>query len=661
VAKTKKGPTPGGRGGEATRAAGAARSGALEAAWTLLLAALLATPLLMTNTSWLPGAPTAWMHSGAAALKALAMQALVGAALASFAVALLRGEASVRWHRVGWLAAALIAWSGLTVLTSVSPATALVGYSPTAEGFLAILTYAAAGFLALQLADTPARIRTLLGASAAGATVAALYGLVQTLGLDPLKWQAAQWGAMRSFGTVGNPDMFGAFMVLNLFVLLGLMLSETEKRRRFLYGVGTFVVAVASFTSLARATWLGAFAGAIVFALLTRGLRPRLTRAAAVVAGALVLVVAVATISSLGNTDVDSNVARRAFAAFNAQDKNTLGRTETWRIALTALGDRPVFGYGPDTFGLAFQPRKTEAFASLVAPDIVQAQAHSSVIQIAVERGIPGAALWLALLAAVTAIALPVVLRGDDRGLSGRLVLAGVLASGAGYFVTSLLTPTSHESSLLLWCLLAVLVSPSAKKAEADAPAAASAVALAVGVLACAVAVAFLFADTRAAIADDDTLSPQQRMAAADTAVLLDPLNPEYAAVGAKAYAQALLQDASAGRTVARARFDRASALMRRSVALAPTDPHRGSTLVSLLLIGGQRIDPRYFAEAVSVAASVSGGAPNDLESAYWYARALNADGRQAEAVPVLERALRLRPSYADASVLLTDLKSREQ
>jgi tetratricopeptide (TPR) repeat protein len=221
--------------------------------------------------------------------------------------------------------------------------------------------------------------------------------------------------------------------------------------------------------------------------------------------------------------------------------------------------------------------------------------------------------------------------------------------------------PTSHESSLLLWCLLAVLVSPSAKKAEADAPAAASAVALAVGVLACAVAVAFLFADTRAAIADDDTLSPQQRMAAADTAVLLDPLNPEYAAVGAKAYAQALLQDASAGRTVARARFDRASALMRRSVALAPTDPHRGSTLVSLLLIGGQRIDPRYFAEAVSVAASVSGGAPNDLESAYWYARALNADGRQAEAVPVLERALRLRPSYADASVLLTDLKSREQ
>jgi O-antigen ligase len=660
VTATKKNkPAPGGR--HEARTAAAASSGpdgsfwALDASWWLLLLALVATPLAFTNLSWLPGTHTMWLHAGSPELKALVMQALVGASLACFAVALFGRKVVVRWDRVAWLGAAFLAWSAVTTLTSVSPATAFIGYFANAEGFMALLMYTIAAFLTLQLADTPSRIRTMLRASSLTAAVVALYGLLQTFGADPLKWQPAQWGAFRSFSTVGNPDMFGAFMVLNLFVVLGLLLSETDRRWRITYAVATLVVGAAAFTSLARASWLGVVAGAVVFAVLAWRLKPRFTRVEAVMAAGLVVLVVGAGLLSLYNTDVDSNVVSRASAAFNSQDKNTLGRTETWRVAATAIAKRPVLGYGPDTFGLSFQPNKTEQFAALVAPSIVQANAHSSLIQLTVERGLPGAALWLALLVAVMAVSLPVILRGDDKTLGARVRLAGVVASVAGYFVASLLTPTSHESSLLLWCLLAVLLSPLAVRIARPVSRTVAVALVAMGLAATAVAGAFFVADSQAAIADDETVAPPARMAAADLAVRLDPLSAEYAAIAAKAYAQALPADGSQAATRA-SLFNQADDQMHRAAALEPTDPHRKSTLVGLLLLGGAELDKRYYKEAVGVAASAVRDAPNDLEAAYWYARALNAAGRPAEAVPVLERVLKIRPQYDDAVILLSDL-----
>jgi O-antigen ligase len=629
-------------------------SWALQMSWSLLLAAIVVTPLLMTNLSWLTEARSVWLHSGTPMFKALVMQMLIGTSFACFSYSLFTHEVAIRWHRVGWLALAFVVWSAITVATSVSPATALIGYYANAEGLMALIVYGTAAFLTLQLADTPLRIRQLLQTSSLTAAVVAAYGLIQTARLDPIKWPIGLWGAFRSFSTVGNPDMFGAFMVLNLFVLAALLLSETDKRWRTIYAVATLLVGLAAFTSLARAAWLGAIAGAIVFAILAVHLKPRVTRAEIILVGVLILAVVGAGAISLVNTDVDANVARRLTAAFNPQDKNTLGRTETWRIAAIAIGKRPIVGYGPDTFGLAFQPNKTQAFASLVEPNIVQANAHSTVIQIALERGVPGLVIWVALLGLAAVLALPVIWRGDERSLAARVLLAGVFASIAGYFVASLLTPTSHESSLYLWCMLAILLSPVASKVDRPVPRVVAVVCIATGLLGAAIAFPLLLADARAAIADDEAVAPSARIEAADAATHLNPLSAEYAAVAAKAYAQAL-PVGSSGRTATEF-FSKAYSQMNRSVSLESADPHRRSTLVGLLLIGGEKLDASYFKEAVDVAATAVRGAPNDLEAQYWYARALYADGRPAEAIPLLERALRVRPQYGDAALMLSDL-----
>jgi O-antigen ligase len=650
-------PTVAGTKPTAATAGGAGASWLVDTSWSLLIASLVIVPLLITNMSWLRGGGGTWLQGGAPALKALAAQMLIAGSLAFFAAALLRRQVAIRWHRVAWLGVAFVTWAGVTVLTSVSPATSLIGSALTSEGWVLLATAGTAAFLTLQLADTPSRIRELLRAASLTAGVVAVYGLLQTAGLDPLKWQPGEWGLFRSFGTIGNPDMFGAYMVLNLFVLVGLALGETDRRWRAGYTVAGLAVAVATYTSLTRAAWIGAVAGAVVFALLAMRLRPRFTRANVVVALVLLAIVAGATVLSLSNSDIDSNVISRIRTAFDPTDKNTLGRTETWRVSAVAIGKRPVVGYGPDTFGQAFQVNKSEQFARLVEPNIVQANAHSAIIQLAVENGVPGAVLWLALLAGVATVSLPVASAAAGKDGSARLLLAGVVASCAGYVIALLLTPTSAASTLQLWCMLAVLVSPVAHRSANAVARWVAAAPIVLGTVGAVVAIAFLFAGTRAAVADDETIASPVRIAAADQAVEADPLSAEYAAVAAKAYAQSLLQAPSTESSGAlAARFDTANAQMRRSVALEPTDTHRRSTLVSLLLIGGQKVDPRYSGEAVTVAAAAVRNAPNDLETAYWYARALFADDQSARAVPVLVRALGLRPGYTDAAILLSDL-----
>jgi tetratricopeptide (TPR) repeat protein len=449
-------------------------------------------------------------------------------------------------------------------------------------------------------------------------------------------------------------------MVLNLFVLVALLLGESDPRWRVLYSFASLAVGAATFTSLTRAAWLGAVVGAVAFAVFAVRLKPKVTLAEKILALALVAVIAGAAVVSMPHWDPDSNVGRRVASAFDPHDKNTLGRTETWRIAAVAVGKRPIFGYGPDTFPLAFEPNETEAFARLVAPDIVQANAHSAPVQLATESGIPGLLLWLALLGVATVVAVPLVMRREAKAVESRLMLGGALASVAGYVAASLLSPSSPPLGLLFWCMLACLVSPAATRLEPGRTRnAAAIVAITLGTCAALVAVTFLYADTRAATADDETVAIPARIAAADAAVALDPLSAEDQAVAAKAYAQAGLQAASAG-TPDRARlvslYDKAYAAMQRAVTLEPTNPRRRSTLVSLLLIGGASVDKRYYSEAVAVAEEARRAAPNDLDLAYWCARALVADGRSPQAVPLLERALGLRPGYGDAAILLSDL-----
>jgi O-antigen ligase len=67
---------------------------------------------------------------------------------------------------------------------------------------------------------------------------------------------------------------------------------------------------------------------------------------------------------SVGAPVLERNFALRVFASYSV-----LTRFQIWGAALRAIAARPIFGTGPDSFGLAYTPFEPAAIAEEARPE----------------------------------------------------------------------------------------------------------------------------------------------------------------------------------------------------------------------------------------------------------------------------------------------------
>lgn len=598
------------------------------------------------------------LYSGWYFLKDWIIRLLVAASLVAWGYAAVKGHATARWHTVAWVPVALLAWLALGLLISESPAAALVGTPTGGSGWITLASCMFGGFLTLQLTDRASRVRDLMRAVAITAAVSAAYGLIQSMGLDWVSYDLV-WGSFRSFGTLGNPDMFGAFMVLGLPVTMSLVLSETDSRWRYAAGIAFVLIGTGTFTSLTRAAWLGALVGALTLVALLWPLKPKVGRFEMVLVVVLAVCIAAFGAVSLNAEGPDSNVGARAASLGDASSRNAVARLEVWRAAAAAIADRPITGWGPGTFHLAFEEHRTAAFSGIADPNTTMTSAHNWILQTAAEAGVVGLTALVGFLAAVAVLSARWIRRATVSQARSRLVFGGAWAACAGFLVASLLTPGSPPSQLLLWCLLGALLAPLAVRSDRPSGAAARLLswsAIASGIVLLLLALAAVYADTRAAVAADEHVAPEVRVEAAEAAMRVNPLEAEYALVAMNARANLVPATGVATAGARHPEFDKALAAAERAITLEPTNPYRTAAFVALLLVGGQDVDPQYAKTAVTTAAAAIEKWPNHLDLAYQYARALVEVGRDADAVSVLRYALDVRPGFSQAALLLSNL-----
>jgi len=438
------------------------------------------------------------------------------------------------------------------------------------------------------------------------------------------------------------------------------VLSESDPRWKRAMGVVFVLTGTAVFTSLTRSAWLGALAvlGALVILLLT--VKPKIGRFEAVLACILAVSIAAFAVYSMGQKDEDANAgARLAAGAGSLSSRNTVARLETWRAGGDAVAERPITGWGPGGFLLAFEAHRPQVISELVDPSVSQTSAHNWVVQTAAEVGVPGLALLGAVLGVVALVSARWIRRGPPGQLALRLTLAGAWAACAGFLVTSLLTPGSPASRLLFWCLLAVLLSPQTSRVSLERRGVLRGVAvtaLALGAVGVVLAVVVLSADAKAATAADINQPADVRATAADAAVARNPLVAEYQIVAVDAHANLVPMTGAATAGGAHPEFDKALAAAEKAVDLEPTNPYRTASLVATLLIGGEDVDPAYAATALAVAEDAVRQYPNNLYLSYWYARALRDAGREKDSIAVLQDTLKVRPGFGMAAILLSEL-----
>lgn len=491
-------------------------------------------------------------------------------------------------------------------------------------------------YAAVAFSYRTARDWSILGAAIAGAGALAIgYGLVQSLGLDPISW--VDDVRARPPGTFGNPDKFGHFLGATFAAALAvaiLPVPERAVRIRVLAGV----YAAASLALIGVVATRGALVGiaialpvlGAVYLRLSSGQEAsRLFRIGAVATLALVLLGGAA----LAVTPLGERV-RTGLADAASQQRVFLAEA-----AIRAFGDRPLTGHGPDHFGVVY-PRYRPAAAS---PFIGQDSAHSSLLQALATTGLLGT-ISLAMVVLASLVLL-------WRATTARATVAAPLLVGAvAYWANSLVAIGSVSVDWMGW-VAAGGAAALGHRAGAAAPRRLSL--LAQGAM---IGVAVLLAGSgysafqasREAYAARTASRPERAVPAAEKAVRLDPARAEYwFALGLARQGRGALADA-------------AQAFRNAAVRAPYVTGYWGNlalALANLALAGDQSLGGREAALAAArraIEADPSSPTPHNV-----YAVVAKALGDPAGALEASAVAIRLHKGEPEYDTVAVDAASR--
>ena len=338
------------------------------------------------------------------------------------------------------LVLALLGWLFVASLLSPYPLASLLGLPQRFEGLVGITGYVVFFWLATALRDQ--HLRVLVWVASASAAVAGAVALLQSRGVHVPGLAPA---GDRVASTLGNADYLGSLEAVAMCLTLGLVVLSRQWWRR-LTAVALFACQAAG---LAQSGSVGAVIGVVaglstllvLLALASRGrrLRPWLPAPVALLIGLGLLIgvtVGGALVLGSGNGRVADIVAGR--------DASSQSRLQEWGGALRLVGERPIVGWGLDTFRAEY-PRVRSLLSAQLDP-AVAATPHNQWLYLAYAGGIPALLLYLALLA-VLAWRTFGLLRDPTKAYARKvlvcLLAAGVVAYEAqSLFLFSLVTLT---------------------------------------------------------------------------------------------------------------------------------------------------------------------------------------------------------------------------
>ena len=379
-----------------------------------------------------------------------------------------------RWPATLWVPVVVfVVVNVLALIFAADWRASLMGESVRYQGMATTLLYVLLFGVTAVAVRTPQDLRWLLRALFVGAVGAAIYALVQKAGLDWIPWTGRS--VDRPFGTMGQANVLGAFLVGAGSPLVFLALTAKERRHQIALGLGLVAMLFALFFTVSRSAYV---ASAVVLLLwgaaVVRWYLPALperNRQLALklgvgAAAAAPLVLALVAIFFTGLPQ--GRIAITSAANSEATD----GRLTLWRLGLEMTADRPLLGYGQDAFSIKFPEYRDEPnLPGIGVRSLDPESSHNFFIDLASGTGVLGLLAFLGLVGSV-------VWHGGRRALATedehqRLALIALGGGVLGYLVAVFFGFMEATSGWLFWLLLgaiAGLVAQVAPKDEGENP-----------------------------------------------------------------------------------------------------------------------------------------------------------------------------------------------
>lgn len=394
--------------------------------------------------------------------KAVMLRTLVAFALATLAVAAFGRKYMTVNSRVVWFPAVICFGAvAASCIFSINPFHSFWGqHMFHIDGMLDV-----AGFMALFvlcagfLSDRSLRILPRM--TVAGSIPVVIYGLAQAAVNDPVAWQTA--AGARIWASLGNANFLAGYLILTSTLAVGFWFNE-KGFTRLLAAFAACGGLACLLLSASRSGFIGLTVAVAVFcALLLQGRRRLITVLLVLLLAAGSLVAAV--MMNARNTGDIEPISRNAtplhrFAQrIDLSDPSMKARLSYAAAAWRMFSERPVLGFGPDTFTLVWRRYMSVADAASTGNRLANpAYAHSEFLNVLATGGIVGASaygiFWLGLL---TAGFRAVAKAAHEHDRHAR-ILAAITAGCAGILAANQFSFHSPASAALVWGYAAVLV-----------------------------------------------------------------------------------------------------------------------------------------------------------------------------------------------------------
>ena len=173
----------------------------------------------------------------------------------------------LRWKKTGLEIPALF-WVGFNIISTIFSQNiylSIIGSYDRWEGIITIINYVILIYMFAKLIKTDDNIKIITYAIVIPASLSAIYGIFQSVGIDFMQWSAD--ATKRVFACINNPVHFCAYvaMVVPFCIAWSLKLASDyqtnqSKRTKFLSWfmfLMTCIVYYSQFLSFSRATWMG--------------------------------------------------------------------------------------------------------------------------------------------------------------------------------------------------------------------------------------------------------------------------------------------------------------------------------------------------------------------------------------------------------------------
>ena len=261
-----------------------------------------------------------------------------------------------------------------------------------------------------------------------------------------------------------NHVNYSAMLVCLIPVMVAFFNGTKKKEQKLFLLVAILVCLAALFFSYARGAWAALIAGLLAFWLIKRKMLFY-----SYVIGVFIILTALFWLKSndrylkytndYNNTIFHTNFTEHLIATYKLKDVSTAERFYRWIAGVRMIKDKPLTGYGPNTFYYNYKGYAVPVFKTWVSNNNDRSTVHNYFLLTVIEQGIPGLLLLLVLFGAMLYYAQYLYRRIKDPFYKTTALTTGVIITMI--IVVNLLSDlieTDKIGSLFFLCLATLIV-----------------------------------------------------------------------------------------------------------------------------------------------------------------------------------------------------------